>query len=375
LHTQFTIIHTEASTGWGGQEIRIFTEMKAMRQRGHRMILCAPARSQIYRRCLDAGFETHLLDDRKWAYPIALAALYRLFRKVRPDAVNMHSSRDGWMAGMAARAAKVPVILRSRHIEVDYPNRLLSRIPFHYLPHHVLTTSQTITDRLVAELGLDPDRISCVSTGVDLDVFRPDMTGTLHEELKLTPDIPLVGIVSVLRYGKGHRFFLDAADKLVKSGRKAHFIIAGDGPALEGIRTQIVQLKLEKHVTLLGHRDDVPNILASLQIIVLSSTAREGIPQCVLQAFAMEKPVVGSAVGGISEVVQDRVTGCLVPPMDSQALADKIALLLDDPALGKKMGQAARPGVENSHSLQAMCDRVEAVIRRYHEMGLVHFGH
>jgi glycosyltransferase involved in cell wall biosynthesis len=252
-----------------------------------------------------------------------------------------------------------PLIIRSRHIEVDYPNRFWSGMAFRLLPHQVITTSQRIADRLVAELGIPPARVTCIATGVDLTRFNPEVEGTLHQELGVDPEVALVGMISVLRSWKGHATFLDAAARLLgDSKRPVRFVIVGDGPGRDELAGKIAQAPWKDHVTLLGHRANVPNILASLDVLVLPSYAHEGIPQIVLQAQAMSCAVVATTIGGIPEVVEDGVTGLLVAPRDAEALAEKIAALLDDPELDARLGQAARAAIEKHHSLDTMGERL-----------------
>ena len=132
-----------------------------------------------------------------------------------------------------------------------------------------------------------------------------------------------------------------AAKLLADSGRRVHFVIAGDGPARDEWTKFIQQSPWNGNVTLLGHRADVPNVLASLDVLVLPSYAHEGIPQIILQTQAMARPVVATTIGGIPEVVEDGVTGLLVAPKDGNALAEKIRAVLDDPALAAHLGHAA----------------------------------
>jgi glycosyltransferase involved in cell wall biosynthesis len=351
------ILHTESSRGWGGQEMRVFAELEWMRAQGHWVALAAHPAGQIARRAREAGFLTHPLRTQKALLPWATAELAAWMKRQRIDIVNTHSSNDGWVAGLAARLAGC-VLIRSRHIEVDYPNRFLSGIAFRTLPHHVLTTSQRIADRLVAELRIPPGRVTCLSTGIDLRRFDDARTGTLREELGLAPGAALVGMISVLRSWKGHATFLDAAALLLKSGRAIHFVIAGDGPGRQELADKIAQEPWQGRVTLLGHRGDVENVLASLDVLALPSYAHEGIPQIILQAQAMARPVVATTIGGIPEVVEDGVTGLLILPREPAALAEKISLLLDDAALRRRIGAAARKKVEAQHGLDRMGARL-----------------
>ncbi len=362
---QWRILHSESSLGWGGQEARVLAELEWMRARGHWVALAAPAAGSLARRAREAGILFYPLRTHKALLPVEVARLAAWLIRNRVDVVNTHSSNDGWLAGLAARLAVRPVLIRSRHIEVDYPNRFWSGLAFRHLPHHVITTSQRIADRLVAELGISPARATCIPTGVDLSRFNPEVEGTLHRELGVDPEAALVGMVSVLRSWKGHATLLDAAARLLGDAKRpVHFVIAGDGPARAEWTAKIAQAPWKGHVTLLGHRADVPNILASLDVLVLPSYAHEGIPQIILQAQAMSCAVVATAVGGIPEVVDDGVTGLLVPPRDAGALAEKIAALLDDPGLAAHLGQRARAVIEERYSLDTMGERLLALYEK-----------
>jgi glycosyltransferase involved in cell wall biosynthesis len=353
------ILHTESSLGWGGQEVRVLAELEWMRAHGHWVALAAPPASAIALRAREAGIFLYPLRTHKALLPLEVARMAAWLIWNRVDVVNTHSSNDGWLAGPAARLAVRPLLIRSRHIEVDYPNRFWSRVAFRFLPHHVITTSRRIADRLVAELGISPARATCIATGVDLVRFNPKVEGTLRRELGVAPNVALVGMISVLRSWKGHATFLDTAARLLgEAKRPVHFIIAGDGPAREEWTAKIAREPWKGNVTLLGHRTDVPNLLASLDVLVLPSYAHEGIPQIILQAQAMSCAVVATIVGGIPEVVEDGVTGLLVPPRDAEALAEKISSLLEDPGLNTRLGQAARANVEKHYSLDAMGERL-----------------
>ena len=356
---QWRILHTESSLGWGGQEARVLAEMEWMRAQGHWVALAAPPESALAKRAWGADILFYPLRTHKTLLPVEAARLAAWLIRNRVEVVNTHSSNDGWLAGLAARLAVRPILIRSRHIEVDYPNRFWSGVAFRFLPRHVITTSRRIADRLVAELGISPARATCIATGVDLARFHRKVEGTLHQELGVDPEVALVGMISVLRSWKGHATFLDAAARLLgDSKRPVRFVIAGDGPGRDELAAKIAQEPWKDHVTLLGYRTDVPNILASLDVLVLPSYAHEGIPQIILQAQAMSCAVVATTVGGIPEVVEDGVTGLLVPPRDAEALAQKIAALLDDPALDARLGQNARAAVMKHYSLDAMGERL-----------------
>jgi glycosyltransferase involved in cell wall biosynthesis len=358
------IIHTEASLGWGGQEIRILTEMLAMRERGHVMGLAAQPQSEILTRSRKAGIAAFEFFANRLSYPAAIAKLSAFFHSSRPDVVNMHSSRDGYLAGIAARLAGVPFIVRSRHIDVDYPHPLISMLAFRYIPHKTLCTSARIASRLRNELRLPEERLAVSSTGIDPKQFDFRKKGTLRKELGLAPETPIVSIVSVIRSWKGHSIFIKACARVAREIPDARFLIAGDGPGARKLPGSIEFMGLEGKTVLLGHRDDVENILASSNVLTLPSTAHEGVPQIVLQAQFMKTPVVASAVGGVPEVVNHGTTGLLVPPGDDEALAAAIVRALKDAALSNYLSETAYKQAIRDHTLEAMCAGLERIYDR-----------
>ena len=336
-----------------------------MRQRGHRMLLAAPLCSRIFQQAEDAEFHPWPLNLSKPMYPLTIARLARWISREQVDVVNPHSSADGWLAGLAGRAAGAPLIVRSRHIEVDYPHWRTSRWAFGRLPHHVLTTSERIAKGLVEALRLEPDHVTCIPTGVDTNLFHPNTSGKLHEELGLSADTPLLGMVAVLRSWKGHEFFIRAAGLMEST--KPHLVIAGEGNQARKVKIQqwAKEACVADRLHMLGYRADIPNILASLTCLVLPSTAHEGIPQIVLQAQAAGRPVVGTKVGGIPEVVKDGDTGLLVPPQDADALAEAMDQVLQDKNLANRLGRTGQTQANTSHSLEAMCSQLEELYQRY----------
>jgi glycosyltransferase involved in cell wall biosynthesis len=357
------IVHSEASTGWGGQERRIMAELQGFRRRGHDVWLIASPQSRIYQAARTDGIACVAADFARWKHPAEIVRLAAWLRRIRPHVVNPHSSRDGWVVGAAARLARAPLIIRTRHIDVDYPNKFISRHAYTTLADHVLTTSSRITRHFQEMFALPDDRITTLPTGIDLNLFSPDgARATLDTGADFTP---LVGMVSVLRSWKGHATFLDAAAKLNASGFRARYVIVGDGPQQGNIQEMIARLGLAEVTTLTGNRDDVPEILRTLSVLVIPSTKHEGVPQIGLQALAVKTPVVGSDVGGIPEIIRPGETGRIFPGGDAAVLAQALRETFEDAAATRRMCEAGRVLVEKEHSLEGMLDKTEALYRHH----------
>jgi len=360
------IAHSEASMGWGGQEHRILAEINGFRNRGCEVWLIAPANSQIYQRACQAGVQSVAQRfDQRYLLPFHILRLTWWLRRQRINIVNPHSSRDGWMLTIAARIARVPLIIRSRHFDVPIPNKSLSRLIYKEWTHHILTTSPKITSSLVSTFDLAPGEITTLPTGVDLQRFKSEGPKADHTACALPPQTPLVGMVTVIRAAKGIQVLAEAVHLLkTQHGIHVHCIVAGEGPSLAFVKSAISQFSVEAEFTFLGHREDVPEVMRTFDLIVIPSF-HEAIPQSGLQALAMGIPVVASDVGGIPSIVRHGETGRLVPPRDAAALAAAIRETLEQKLQTQAMCLAGKQLVMSQHSLDAMLDRLDAIYREH----------
>ncbi|MBI5238208.1 MAG: glycosyltransferase family 4 protein [Deltaproteobacteria bacterium] len=357
-----TVLHTESSAGWGGQETRTLNECLGLKRLGDRVIiLCRPG-SRLSEKAKDAGIEvfTHPL---KSSFDIsAIRYCLRLIKEQSVDIVNTHSGVDSQLSAIAARLSrKRPVIVRTRHLALP----ITSKTSYSLLPHKVVTVSSHVRDYLVDEKGVSADKVAAIPTGVDLFRFDPEKTnGTLKKELGLDESALLVGTIAILRKKKGHHLLLEAVPEVLKAVPDVVFVFAGDGPQNENIEKYITRLGVGKNLRLLGLRSDVPSLLKSIDLFVLP-TLQEALGTSILEAAAMKKAVVAFRTGGVDEVVVDGITGVLVEPSDTKALAQAIIRLLKDSPLRQRMGQEGRRLVEKNYSNDAM---VEAMRSLYMEL-------
>jgi len=288
--------------------------------------------------------------------------MHRLLTQERVELVNTHSSVDSWVVSLAARSARVPVV-RTRHLSVPLKRDPFSRLVYWTLCDRIVTTGEAIRRHLLAKLRLNPSKVISIPTGVDLRQLDPHTVDgkQVRHELGVQATTPLIGIVAVLRSWKGHRFFLEAVPLIVRKVPSARFLIVGDGPLRRTIGQWIEQMGLKEIVMMAGHREDIPEVLAALDVVVSASTAAEGVPQALLQALAMRRPVVATQVGGIPEAIRHEETGLLVSHGDPVALAAAITSLLSDPDRGASLGNAGRRLVEKEFAVETMLDRLEVL--------------
>jgi len=355
------ILHSESSTGWGGQENRTMNELVTMRERGHELAVVSRPGARILERAKEAGFATFAVDMRGAIDFPAIFKLRSVMKRFKADIVNTHSGRDTQLAGMAARSilGRRPRIVRTRHLALP----ITSKFSYSVLPDHVVTVSKFVENYLV-EAGVPREKITTVTTGVDFSRYdRSTVHGNLREELGLAPDTLLIGTVAILRAKKGHAEILDAAPSILKSFPKAHFVFAGDGPQTDNLKARIATDGLEGRVHLLGLRRDVTNVLASLDVFVLP-THQEALGTAFIEAAAMGLPAVASRVDGVPEVIIDGETGLLVPAQDGKALIEPLSRLLADAIYRQGMGANAAEFVRRKFSREVMALGMERLYQR-----------
>jgi glycosyltransferase involved in cell wall biosynthesis len=358
----YSILHTEWSNGWGGQEIRILEECRGMAERGHRVELAGCPEGKLRPRALAAGLLFHpLAMAGPWDLP-ALVRLTRLIKQRGMQVVHTHSSVDSWLGGMAARLAGAAGV-RCRHLSVPVSQNPLNIV--YRLPRAVITTGQGIRRHLIEDYGLPAQRVTSIPTGVDTGRFAPaEPDPALLAELGLLPGQPVVAVVAVLRSWKRHDLFCQMARQVLDQRPDTRFLIVGDGPGRQRVARYLDDMNLRPQVIMTGHREDIERILTLCAVCVLVSDKAEGVSQAVLQELAMERAVVASEAGDLPEVVRHDQTGLLVAPGELEPLTAAVLRLLDDPGLRRQLGEAGRRMVLEAYSREHMLKATEEVYAR-----------
>ena len=361
----YTIMHTEASRGWGGQEHRILVEAQTMTQRGHRVLIAASPQGELLPRARRSGLPVFPLAFGGRGNLAALVKLRRLLAQEQVDILNTHSSLDSWIGALAILGRRRRTkLVRTRHLSTPIRTSLPTRWLYQQADA-TITTGTAIKAIIQQRAQVPAEAVFSIPTGVSLERFSPPAAVERHRlPCRWPAGMPVIGSVAVLRSWKGHLYLVEALHRLRQEGLQAGLVLVGEGPYREVIEPKIAALDLQEWVCLTGYQDDVPPWLALMDIVVLASYANEGVPQSLLQAMAMGKPVVGTDCGGIPEIVQPGVNGLLVPPRDSEALAAALAHLLSRPETRQQFGAAGRRLVESCYSLEQMARALEGVYDR-----------
>ena len=368
------IVHTESSCGWGGQELRILAEARGMLDRGHRVTLIAPVCARIFAEASRYRVPVVPLPIEKKR--LGGVGAVRDWLSTHPaDVVNTHSSTDSWLVALAwASLRRSPPIVRTRHISAPVPNNVASRWLYRDASRFVVTTGESLRDALVARLGLEPERVLSIPTGIDTEAFHPP-TGreraAARQAVGADDRTFVVGIVATLRSWKGHRYLIEGFANASKAadGRSTRLVIVGDGPQRDALEALVDGLGIRSDVQFAGNQPNVVPWLHAMDLFALPSYANEGVPQAILQAMACGVPVVTTDAGAIGEVAYEatgetEATACIVAKEDAGALRDAIVALRTDPDRRARMAASALTVVRQRHGIDGMLDRMEDVFRR-----------
>ena len=280
-----------------------------------------------------------------------MTGIYRFLKARRFDIVHTHSSKAGIVGRVAARWAGAPVIIHTPHGHVFYGyfgpvvTRLfltLERWCARFTDRIITLTERGRREHL--DLGVSlPEQYSVIPSGIPLENFFPDpgRGRRVRERLGIPPEAPVLGTVGRLTAVKDQRTLIVAAKILVDRHPDLVVLLIGDGGLKGKLEAQTRDLGLEGRIRFLGWESDVPELLNALDVFVLCSL-NEGMGRALVEAMASGLPVVATNVGGLPDMVEEGVSGCLVPAGAPDALAAAVSRMLDDRGRLRSMGERSR---------------------------------
>ncbi|MBI4169317.1 MAG: glycosyltransferase [Acidobacteria bacterium] len=306
------------------------------------------------------------------ADPLCLVRLWRHVRRERIDLVHTHMDLADYYGAFAARLGGARGLISSKHNADEFrTRRTWKRYPFLALERlayeaadAVIVVSAGLVEFLREAEHLPTRKMVVIVNGVDGRIAgAAPPRDEARRRLGLPPFDPLVGTVGRLAPQKGQIDLLRALPAILAAFPSAGVVLAGEGPSRGDLESEARRLGIADRVVFLGHRRDVPVVLAALDLFALPSLW-EGLPQALLEAMALSLPVVAARATGVADVVSDGETGLLVPARHPAALAGAAISLLRDPVLARRLGASGRRAVLEKHSLAAMASQIDRLYRR-----------
>ncbi len=310
--------------------------------------------------------------DRKVNFK-TIAQLLRIINQYRVHIVHSMGARADFFARMAVR--KLPktslvctVAMPVEGFDIGFIRKVVYKIADRFSSRYVtqfIAVSKAIKEQLVRRRNIHSDRITVVYNGVELDQYNQNMNASekTRHSLGITDDYPIIGAIGRLVYQKGYSHFLQAAKQVYEEKKYVRFVIVGHGPEEDNLKSMAKSLGISHVCTFAGLRLDIPELLSTFEVFVLSSVL-EGLPRIVIEAMAMGRPIVATDIDGVREELEDGITGLLVPPENSDSLAKSIIDLLIDKDKSFQMGMNARRAAEEKFGIGIMLEKVEKVYEK-----------
>jgi glycosyltransferase involved in cell wall biosynthesis len=352
------ILHIISSSGMYGAEAVILNMSRTLNESEHSSVLgvfsnTANPNLQLHEVAIAQGIDSHLISCTGQIDRTVPASIRELAARTNADILHAHGYKADLYSYFALRKSTIPLISTCHTwYDNDLAVSLYGMADRFVLRSYaaVVAVSEEVRQRLL-NAGVRKEKIHLVRNGIDLRPFNnaPPSLRTISTE----DHSPIVGLVGRLATEKGVDIFLRAAARVLVKLPSTKFVVVGDGPDSEQLELLIDELRIRENVSLLGRRDDMPSVYASLDIMV-SASRREGLPIAILEGMASRLPIIATAVGAVPTIVLNGRTGVLVPAEDVETLASEIVKLLDNPAQQQELGTAARKLVEDEFSAQRM---------------------
>ncbi len=361
-----TILHLNTERGWRGGEAQTLRLIRGLGDRGHHGLLVGQPGGELLERAAAAGIPGVPIPIRGELDFCAARRIADLVRRERVDLLHYHTAHAVALGTLASLFCGRRPAVATRRVSFRLRGRLLARIKYGWRVDRVVTVSAAIRLHLLAQ-GFDPNRVVVVHSGIDPGRFASGDRARFRSSLgSVAPTLPedafLVGTAAHLAAHKGIGLFLEAAALAAAELPQARFVVVGRGEEEGRLRRLAARLDLGDRVVFAGFRDDMPDVLAGLDLFVLSSLSGEGSPAVLKEAMAAGVPVAATALDGLEEIVEDGRHGLLSPPGNAPALGRSIVLLASDPGLRARLSAAARERVKE-FTADRMVSLTEAVYR------------
>ncbi len=369
---KLTILQTCYSPSWGGLELQALELSVQLSRRGHAVTLSCPPGTRLAREAEAEGIRTLLLPVRRYLHPLLILRLSRELRKRSIQLIHCQHSRDvaTVVPAMLLSGARRPVLLSKRVGSYLEKKDLFHRVTYRYVDR-ILAISDVIHRNVLDTLPVGADRVLTLHDAIDTRRFSPERGNRekVRKEFGYDEKTPVVGFVGRFSPGKGHEELLRAAALLKESHPDVRCLVVGEPSHgeeryAEDIHALSRELGIESIVRFAGFRKDIPDVMAAFDLFAFPSHA-ESFGIVLIEAMAMERPVVSTNCDGVLDIMVQGETGLMVPPRNAQAFADALRQLLEDSSLRARMGSTARRRVTALFDQEQQLDRLEEI---YHSV-------
>lgn len=355
------ILQITTGTAWSGGQEQVYQLSKGLVERGHKVTVICPPGSSLASKLEKINIPVERIPMRKELDLFAVPRIIQVLIRGNMDLINAHRPTAHMLVWIATLFRKTRAFIVTRRVALPIKNPLSAKFKYSFRVSKIIAVSQSVKQVLI-DSGIPPTHIEVIYSGTDLARFDPTrVDGTsFRKNLGLDLSQPLIGAIGnhSSHNFRGYPYFLEAAARVLQVAPQTKFILIGQGTNSEELLALSKRLHLDRHLSFLGFREDIPEALAAMDILV-NPALTEGFSGVIREAMAMKKPVIATRVGGNRELIQDGINGFLVPPADAHNLAEKILYLLNHKDLALSMGDHGHLLVKEKFSIQKMIENTE----------------
>ena len=341
----------------------------ALKRRGHKVIVAADPKSPPILEAQKLGLEVYedlyLSHTSPGMIGYNIKRMADLIKRENVNIINAHRAEGHLVAALYRYILKKKVpLIRTRGDTRPPRDNIFNRYLNDNLTDRIILTAETLRGSYLQNLRIKPEKVSKISVGIDEKFFYPRPPDQRWKKrLNIDEDDLVVGMVGRLSPVKGHKYFIQAAEFVIKKNPQVKFIIVGEDAQIKAseLEEMVKESNMENNFRFVGRVDDIREIISVFDVGVVASVGSETICRVLLEYMAMGKPVVGTSVNAIPEVIQDGTNGFVVPPGDKEALGEAILHLLEDKEKRTNFGNAGRSSVEKDFSLEQFAKKTEQI--------------
>ena len=360
------IYHIISGDLWAGAEVMAYNLLKSLKAMdGLQVSAILLNEERLASELRDLDIQVHVVDEASYSFLSILKRIKRIVNRNKPNIIHSHRYKENLLALLVSTGLLNTKIVCTQHgmqeankKHFELKSKLFWKIntflQSRYF-HQVVVVSQDMKNNFHDQYGFRDEKVHVISNGIDVR----STAGVMNKQVDF-----VIGSAGRLSQVKDYTLMIEIAKKTRKKTNNIHFRLAGEGPDRSKIESLITAYQLDDIFTIEGHVDDMSSFYNHIDLY-LNTSLHEGIPMSILEAMAHTCPVVAPRVGGLPEIVDSGVEGFLIRNRDPAKFANKCIQLYQDPALRKKMAEAARQKVMNQFSMEAMAQHYESL---YHNL-------
>jgi glycosyltransferase involved in cell wall biosynthesis len=361
------VCHLISGDLWAGPEVQLYTLLCSLKNEPKLdLSVIIFNKGKLADKLQEAGFDTLVIDESIHGFFTIRRRLVRELQNKGIDILHSHRYKENVLAALVKKRCNIKHLLQTVHGIQEYfmglkklKITIYSRLNQYFTKRFfekIIVVSSDIHNNL-ADI-FEPDRLVTIHNAINTANLKTSKSATeVRKELRIEENQSIIGTAGRMVPIKGFDVLLKTAKLILEKKPMVRFLLAGEGPQKTELEQKARAMGLAEKVMFLGFRDDVIDIINCLDLFVMSSY-HEGVPMSLLEAMALQKPVVATGVGGINEIIENDVSGFLVNPGDASALASACLKVLNDPVLKLNLAIAARKRIDEEFSIEVQSERV-----------------